>query len=77
MKCMKFDDQDKEALRALSSEVTFSKDGEVATFAGEVKIDFLRPAQSGNSIIFLTIMFPGGETLDLTMTHDKLLERDE
>ena len=46
-RCMRFDEQDKRALRALDSDFTISTDGETATVAGEMEIEIVRLAHDG------------------------------
>ena len=43
---MRFDDQDRAALRALD-DFAISADGETATVAGEMKVELVRPADDG------------------------------
>jgi hypothetical protein len=70
--CMKFDDQDKMALRTLD-DFTISADGVTATIRGEMKVEFARVAFDGGSLLYLTITLPGGEELFVIMPHADLL----
>ena len=45
-RCMRFDDQDRAALRALD-DFAISRDGEIATVAGDMKVELVRPADDG------------------------------
>jgi hypothetical protein len=69
---MKFDAQDKAALRALDSDFVISADGETATVAGEMEVVIVRPADDRFQ---LTLKFPGGETLDVRIRRAQLLEQ--
>ena len=60
-RCMRFDEQDKRALRALDSDFTISADGETATVTGEMEVKIIRPADDGGNQFWLTIQLPGGE----------------
>ena len=72
---MRFDDQDKRALRALDDTFTISTDGETATVAGEMEVVIVRPAEDGGARFWLTIRFPGGETLDVRIARTQLLDQ--
>ena len=72
---MRFDDQDKRALRALELDFTISADGETATVAGEMEIEMVRPAHDGGDQFWLTIRLPGGEELDVVIRRATLLQQ--
>ena len=71
-RCMRFDEQDKRALRALDSDFTISADGETATVAGEMEIEIVRLAHDGGDRLWLTI--PGGEEFAVRVFRSALLE---
>jgi hypothetical protein len=68
---VQLDDRDKRALRALD-DFTISADGETATIVGEMKVAIVRPADDR---FCLTISFPSGETLDVRIMRDQLLQQ--
>ena len=72
-RCMRFDDQDKAALRALD-DFTISADGETATVAGEMEIEIVRVAHDGGDQLWLTITLPGGEEFAVRVFRFALLE---
>jgi hypothetical protein len=74
MRCMQFDTQDQAALRALD-DFTISADGETATVAGKMEVVVVRPADDDGSRFWLTIKFPGGETLDVRIARTQLLQQ--
>ena len=71
---MRFDDQDKRALRALELDFAISADGEIATVAGEMKVELVRPADDGGGRLWLTIRLPGGEEFAVRVFRSALLE---
>ena len=71
---MRFDDQDRAALRALD-DFTISADGEIATVAGEMKVEVFRPAYDGGARLWLTIRLPGGEDLNVRIQRAQLLQQ--
>ena len=71
---IRFDDQDKRALRALD-DFTISADGETATVAGEMEIEMVRSADDDGARLWLTITLPGREELDVTMQRTALLRQ--
>ena len=73
-RCMRFDEQDKRALRALDSDFTISTDGETATVAGEMEIEIVRVAHDGGDRLWLTITLPGGEEFAVRVFRSALLE---
>ena len=74
-RCMRFDDQDKAALRALD-DFTISADGETATVAGEMEIEIVRLAHDGGDRLRLTITLPGGEEFAVRVFRSAI-EADE
>jgi hypothetical protein len=72
-RCMRFDDQDKAALRELD-DFTISADGETATVAGEMEIEIVRLAHDGGDRLWLTITLPGGEEFAVRVFRSALLE---
>jgi hypothetical protein len=72
---IRFDAQDRAALAALDSDFTISADGETATVAGEMEVVMVRPADDGGARFWLTIRFPGGETLDVRIARAQLLQQ--
>jgi hypothetical protein len=72
---MRFDDQDKAALRKLDDDFTFSNDGETASITGEMTVVIVRPADDGGARLWLTIAFPNNETLDVRIARGQLLEQ--
>jgi hypothetical protein len=74
-RCMKFDDQDRTALRALDdfTIAPISPDGEVATVKGEMKVEFARLAYDGGSQLYLTITLPSGEEFEVMIARVDLL----
>ena len=72
-RCMRFDDQDKAALRALDV-FTISADGETATVAGEMEIEIVRLAHDGGDRLWLTITLPGGEEFAVRVFRSALVE---
>ena len=72
-RCMRFDDQDRAALRALDN-FTISADGEIATVAGEMKIEMVRPVHAGDQF-WLTIRLPSGEELNAVIQRAALLQQ--
>jgi hypothetical protein len=70
MRCMKFDDRDGRALRAL--DFSISDDGEVAKFEGEMRIDIIRPVNSDR--LWVAITLPAGESLRFLMPCADLSE---
>ena len=73
-RCMRFDDQDRAALRALD-DFAISRDGEIATVAGEMKVELVRPADDGGGRLWLTIRLPGGEDLNVRIQRTALLQQ--
>jgi len=73
-RCMRFDNQDRPALRALDH-FTISADGEIATVAGEMKVEVVRPADDGGGRLWLTIRLPGGEDLNVRIQRTALLQQ--
>ena len=63
--CLRLDEQDKRALRALNNDFEFNIDGETATVTGKMEVEIVRPADDGGARFWLTIRFPSGETLDV------------
>ena len=74
-RCMRFDDQDKAALRALD-DFMISADGETATAAGEMEIEIVRVAHDGGDRLWLTITLPGGEEFAVRVFRSAI-EADE
>lgn len=74
-RCMQFDAQDRAALRKLDDDFTFSNDGETASITGEMTVEIVRPADDGGARLWLTIRFPGGETLDVRIARSQLLQQ--
>jgi hypothetical protein len=72
-RCMRFDEQDKAALRVLD-DFTISADGETATVAGEMEIEIVRLAHDGGDRLWLTITLPGGEEFAVRVFRSALLE---
>jgi hypothetical protein len=72
-RCIRFDDQAKAALRALD-DFTISTDGETATVIGEMEV-VVRPDDDDGAHFWLTIKFPGGETLDVRIARAQLLQQ--
>jgi hypothetical protein len=72
---MKFDDQDKAALRKLDNDFTITPDGEGATIAGEMEICVVRLADDDGNRFLLTLTFPNGEELEVRMSRAQLLEQ--
>jgi hypothetical protein len=70
---MRLDAQDRQALRALDTDFVISADGETATVAGEMEVVVVRPVDGDQ--FWLTITFPGGETLDVRIRRAQLLEQ--
>jgi hypothetical protein len=75
MRCMQFDTQDQAALRALD-DFTISADG-TATVAGEMEVVVVRPADDDGARFWLTIKFPGGETLDVRIARTPAIQRSK
>ena len=73
-RCLRFDNQDRAALRALD-DFTISGDGEIATVAGEMKVEVVRPADDGGGRLWLTIRLPGGEDLNVRIQRTALLQQ--
>jgi hypothetical protein len=73
-RCLPLNDRDKAALRALDNDFTINADGETATVAGEMEVCVVRPADDGGAWFWLTIKFPGGETLDVRIARAQLLQ---
>ena len=73
--CLRFDAQDRAALRALDNDFTISADGETATVTGEMEVVMVRPADDGGARFRLTLKFPSGETLDMRIARAQLLEQ--
>ena len=73
-RCMRFDDQDRAALRALD-DFAISRDGEIATVAAEMKVELVRPADDGGGRLWLTIRLPGGEDLNVRIQRTALLQQ--
>ena len=73
-RCMRFDDQDRAALRALD-DFAISRDGEIATVAGDMKVELVRPADDGGGRLWLTIRLPGGEDLNVRIQRTGLLQQ--
>ena len=48
---------------------------ETATVVGEMEVCLVRPADDGGDRFWLTIKFPGGETLDVRIARTQLLEQ--
>jgi hypothetical protein len=71
---MRFDDQDRAALRALD-DFTISAHGEIATVAGEMKVEVVRPAYDGGARLWLTIKLPGGLGFSVMMRRADLLQQ--
>jgi hypothetical protein len=71
---MQFDTQDQAALRALD-DFTISADGEIASIKGEMKVEVVCPADDDGARFWLTIKFPGGETLDVRIARTQLLQQ--
>jgi len=72
--CMQLDNQDRAALRALD-DFTISADGEIATVAGKMKVEVVRPADEGGDRLWLTIRLPGGEDLNVRIQRTALLQQ--
>jgi hypothetical protein len=72
-RCMRLDDQDRAALRALD-DFTISADGETAMVAGEMEIEVVRPADDGGDRFWLTIRLPSGEEFAVRVFRSALLE---
>ena len=72
---IRFDDQDKRALRALDNDFTISTDGETATVGGEMEVVIVRPPDDGGARFWLTIRLPGGEELDVQIARAQLLQQ--
>jgi hypothetical protein len=68
---IRFDLQDKAALRALDSDCAIDASGEVATITGSVKIEIVRV---GDERYQLAIDFPGKEFVIL-LSRDRTLEQ--
>ena len=73
--CLRLDEQDKRALRALNNDFEFNIDGETATVTGKMEVEIVRPADDGGARFWLTIRFPSGETLDVRIRRAQLLEQ--
>ena len=69
---MRFDDLDRRALRALDTDFAIDDSGEVATVAGEMKIELARTADDR---LRLTIEFPGGEEFAVLLSRQRTLEQ--
>jgi hypothetical protein len=74
---MKFDDQDKCALRKLDNNFTISADGETATVTGEMEVEVTRLglADDGVDQFQLRFKFPGDELLNIKIRRVQLLEQ--
>ena len=72
-RCMRFNEQDRAALRALD-DFTISADGETATVAGEMEIEIVRVAHDGGDRLWLTITLPGGEEFAVRVFRSALLK---
>ena len=70
---IRFDTQDRAALRALDEDFEISADGETASITGEMRTTVVRPAD-GNQF-WLTIAFPNGELFDVRIARAQLLEQ--
>jgi hypothetical protein len=69
---VRLDLQDKAALRALDSDFVIAADGEVATIAGDMKVEIIRVADERYQ---LAINFPGGEEFIILLSRDRTLEQ--
>jgi len=63
-----------EQLRALDN-FTISADGEIATVAGEMKIEMVRPAHDDGDQFWLTISLPSSEELNVVIQRTDLLQQ--
>jgi hypothetical protein len=70
---MKFDTQDKAALRALDTGFVLSADGETATVAGEMEVEIVRFTSDGVDQFRLRFKFPNNE-LDVKIRRSQLLQ---
>jgi hypothetical protein len=59
----------------LAAGSTISADGETATVVGEMEVVVVRPADDDGARFWLTIKFPGGETLDVRIARTQLLQQ--
>jgi hypothetical protein len=74
VQCMRFDNQDRAALRALD-DFTITSNGEIAKVVGEMEVTVVRPAHDGGDQFWLTIKFASDETLDVRIRRAQLLEQ--
>ena len=73
-RCMQFDAQDRAALRKLDDDFTFSNDGETASITGEMTVEIVRVRPADGDQFWVTIRFPGDETLDARIARTQLLQ---
>jgi hypothetical protein len=67
--CLRFDAQDKRALRALDDTFTISADCETARITGEMEVEVVRPADDdGGARLRLTLKFPSGSARSVVGT---------
>ena len=69
---LRFDAQDRAALRAFNSDFTISADGKRAVISGEMEIVVVRPANGDR--YWLRFEFPNGEELNLKIPRWRLLQ---
>jgi len=67
---MRFDEQDKRALRALA-DFMISDDGEPPTVAGEMEVEIARPTDDE---LCVTVTFPSDEKLTMRFMRTQLLQ---
>jgi hypothetical protein len=73
MRCLKFDNQEKAALRALD-DFTIAGDGETATVEGRMEVTIIRPAIHGGNF-WVTFTLPSGKQLNpMILSRAELLE---